>query len=134
MRAVFIVEKSADSRFSELIGPMFDSFQVLMASQDVISMIYMDPPDLILIDGGYLLTKGGGIVREFRSNTIFGHVPIVALMEKGSLEHVSWQDNPIDDYIIINDADIAIKRRLEFICQALCKGCGYEPPHQAARQ
>ncbi len=127
MRAVFIVEKSADSRFSELIGPMFDSFQVLMASQDVISMIYMDPPDLILIDGGYLLTKGGGIVREFRSNTIFGHVPIVALMEKGSLEHVSWQDNPIDDYIIINDADIAIKRRLEFISKRSVRDVGMNP-------
>jgi diguanylate cyclase (GGDEF)-like protein len=117
VRAVFIVEKSADSHFSELIGAMFDSFQVMTSSQDVISMIYMDPPDLILIDGSYLLTKGGGIVREFRSNTIFGNVPIVALLEKGSLEHVSWQDNPIDDYVLIDDIDIAIRRRLEFIAK-----------------
>jgi DNA-binding response OmpR family regulator len=89
VRAVFIVEKNADSHFSELISSMFDSFQIMTSSQDVISMIYMDPPDLILIDGSYLLTKGGGIVREFRSNTIFGNIPIVALLEKGSLEHVS---------------------------------------------
>ena len=125
MRAVYIVEKSADSPFSELIGSMFDSFLVITSSQDVISMIYMDPPDLILIDGRYMLTKGGGIVREFRSNTTFGNVPIVALLEKGSLEQVSWQDNPIDDYVLIDDIDI--KRRLEFISKRSVRDLDINP-------
>ena len=125
MRAVYIVEKSADSPFSEHIGSMFDSFLVITSSQDVISMIYMDPPDLILIDGRYMLTKGGGIVREFRSNTTFGNIPIVALLEKGSLEHVSWQDNPIDDYVLIDDIDI--KRRLEFISKRSVRDLDINP-------
>jgi len=115
VRAVFIVQESADNHFSELIDSMFDSFQVMTGNQDVISMIYMDPPDLILIDGGYLLSKGGGIVREFRSNTIFGHVPIVAFLGKSELEAAPWLDIPIDDYLDTDEGDLSIKRRIQFI-------------------
>ena len=115
MRVVLIVQESADCRFTELFGSMFDSFQIMTGGQDIISMIYMDPPDLILIDGKYMISRGGGIVREFRSNTIFGHVPIVALFGRDELEISSWQDSPIDDYLNTEESDLALQRRIQFI-------------------
>ncbi len=127
MRAVLIVEKNAEPHFSELIGSMFESFQVFTEDQDVISLIYMDPPDLILVDGMYLSAKGNRIVREFRSNTIFGHVPVVALMERGSLENISWQDSPIDDYVLSDDSDILIRSRLEFISKRAMRELDMNP-------
>lgn len=127
MRAVLIVEKTAEPHFIDLMGSMFDSFQVFTEDQDIISLIYMDPPDLILVEGRYLSSRGTRIVREFRSNTIFGHVPVVALLDKDLLENVSWQDNPIDDYVLTDDLDILIRRRLEFISKRAVRELDMNP-------
>jgi diguanylate cyclase (GGDEF)-like protein len=127
VRAVYIVQENAESRFSDLIGSLFESFQVMTAQQDVISMIYMDPPDLILIEGTYLLSKGKDLVREFRSNTIFGHVPMVALLGKDNLESASWQDIPIDDYLNTDDDDRSIVRRIEFISKRAVRELDMNP-------
>jgi len=127
MRAVLIVENTTQSHFSELVDSIFESFQVFTEDQDIISLIYMDPPDLILIDGGYLAAKGARVVREFRSNTIFGHVPVVALMDRSSFENMSWQEHPIDDYILTDDEDILIKRRIEFISQRAVRELDMNP-------
>ncbi|HVN71014.1 MAG TPA: diguanylate cyclase [Desulfomonilia bacterium] len=127
MRAVLVVQDCADCRLSELIGSMFDSFQVMTGGQDIISMIYMDPPDIILIDGKYMLSMGRGIVSEFRSNTIFGHVPIVALLSREELETSSWQDIHIDDYLYTDENNLALKRRLEFIAKRAVRDMDMNP-------
>jgi diguanylate cyclase (GGDEF)-like protein len=115
MRAIIIVEESVDKKLNTLISSLFDSVQVLTGAQDIIPFIYMDPPDIILIDGTYLQLTGAKVVQELRSNTVFGHLPIVALLRKIDLESASWQEMTIDDYMLIDESDLVIQRRLEFI-------------------
>jgi diguanylate cyclase (GGDEF)-like protein len=115
MKAVLIVEDSIEQRLSAVISSLFESFQIITVAQDIIPMIYMDPPDIILMDGDFLLSRGASIVQEFRSNTIFGHLPIVALFGRGHLLDAPWKDITIDDYLLTDDSDLAIQRRLEFI-------------------
>lgn len=127
MRAILIVQENADPRISELMGSLFDSFQVITGKQDVVSMIYMEPPDLILIEGGFLVTGGAGIVQEFRSNTIFGNVPIVALLNREDIEASSWQDVSIDDYLAVDETDSSIARRLRFISRRAVREMDMNP-------
>lgn len=127
MRAILIVQESADPRISELVGSLFDSFKVITGKQDVIPMIYMEPPDIILVEGRFLVTRGSGIVQEFRSNTIFGNVPIVAILEQRDIEASSWQDVAIDDYLTLDETDSAIARRLEFISRRAVRDMDMNP-------
>lgn len=115
MKAVLIVEDSIEQRLSAVISSLFESVQIITVAHDIIPMIYMDPPDIILMDGEFLLSKGSSIVQEFRGNTIFGHLPIVALFGRGHLEDAPWKDITIDDYLLTDESDLAIQRRLEFI-------------------
>lgn len=127
MRAIFIVQDMAAQRIGTLVGSLFDSFQVITVRQDIVSLIYMEPPDLILIDGSFLVTGGAEIVREFRSNTIFGNVPIVALLDRDDLETSSWQDIPIDDYLAADETDAAMARRLQFISRRSVRDMDMNP-------
>jgi diguanylate cyclase (GGDEF)-like protein len=115
MRAIIIAEKTVEKKLEELISSLFDSVQVITGAQDVLPHIYMDPPDIILIDGNYLQHTGGRLTQELRSNTVFGHLPIIALFRKDDLKDLSWQDLAIDDYIFSDEPDLSIQKRLEFI-------------------
>lgn len=115
MRAIIIVEEAVEKRLEALIASLFDSVQVITGAQDVMPHIYMDPPDIILIDGIYLQLTGGKVTQELRSNSVFGHLPIVALLRKDDLREIAWQDLIIDDYLLSDEPDLVIQRRLEFI-------------------
>jgi diguanylate cyclase (GGDEF)-like protein len=117
MKAILIVESAIDKRVHACIASLFESIQVLKSTQDVIPWIFMDPPDIIIIDGASLLATKAKAVGELRSNTIFGNLPIVALFRKDELEATSWQDMAIDDYLFVDDSDLALQRRLEFIAK-----------------
>lgn len=117
MKAVVIVKDQLDERISSLIHEQFDSLQLIESNEDVVSLIYMDPPDIILIERSYLLDHDGSIVQEFRSNTIYGHLPIVAIFTEDDLTDISWDDVPLEDFIISTDSELAIKKRIQFIAQ-----------------
>lgn len=115
MKAVVIVKDQFDEGLSRIVSDVFESVQILRSDEDIISLIYMDPPDIILIDRSYLLKHDNTIVKEFRTNTIYGHLPIVPLYGEEDLNDVSWQDMPVDDFIIETDSEAVIRSRLEFI-------------------
>jgi diguanylate cyclase (GGDEF)-like protein len=70
-----------------------------------------------LIEGACLLATRARVVIELRSNTIFGNLPIVALFKGDELESTLWQEMAIDDYLLVEDGDLALRRRLEFIAK-----------------
>jgi len=127
MRAVLIGEKCVDEVLVTLMAPLFESFQVLTGAQESIPRIYMDPPDIILIDASILQNRGAKVVQEFRSNTIFGHLPIVALIGRDELESESWQDTTIDDYIVTDESELVIRSRLEFIAKRAVRDLDTNP-------
>lgn len=117
MKAVIIVKDRIEKKIETLTQSLFESVQVVMSSQDYVSIIYMDPPDIILIDRPSLFSDEGRIVQEFRANTIFGHLPIVAILTGDDLSDAAWQEIQIDDFINADDADQSIRTRLEFIAK-----------------
>ena len=117
MKAVVIVKDQLDEPISSLLHEEFDSLQLIKSNEDIVSLIYMEPPDIILIDRSYLVEHDGSIVNEFRSNTIYGHLPIVAIYTEDDLSDISWDDFPLEDFIISTDSESVIKKRLQFISQ-----------------
>lgn len=117
MKAVVIVEDHLDEGIFSVLNEEFDSLKIIRSDEDIVSLIYMDPPDIILIDRSYLLEHDSSIVQEFRSNTIYGHLPIVAIYAEDDLSDISWQDIPLDDYIMSTHSELAVKARLDFITQ-----------------
>ena len=117
MKAVVIVKDRFDEGLSNVVSEVFDSVQILRSDEDIVSLIYMDPPDIIIVDRSYLLKHDNTIVREFRTNTIYGHLPIVSIYDEEDLPDVSWLDMPVDDFILTTDSEPVIKARLEFISQ-----------------
>jgi diguanylate cyclase (GGDEF)-like protein len=116
VKAVVIVKDHFDERMSSVVSNVFDSLQIIRSDEDVVSLIYMDPPDIILIDRTYLLEHDSSIVQEFRSNTIYGHLPIVAIYNEEDLSSsISLQDIPLDDFIISTHNELVIEQRLRFI-------------------
>lgn len=115
MKAVIIVKESLDEHLSFILSSSSDLIQVIRSDEDISSLIYMDPPDLILVDRTYLNEHDSKIIEEFRSNTIYGHLPVVAVYRKEDLEKTSAIDIPIDDFIVLDDPPLEITRRIEFI-------------------
>ena len=120
MKTVIIVKESLDEHLSPIISSVFDSVQVIHSDEDVLSLIYMDPPDIILIDRTYLQEHDGTVVNEFRSNTIYGHLPVVAIYTEKDIENPSALDIPLDDFIVLSDSELQIKRRIEFTPEDRC--------------
>ncbi|MDT8272863.1 MAG: hypothetical protein RRA35_06695, partial [Desulfomonilia bacterium] len=117
MKAIIIVKDRVEKKIASLIEEFFESVQVILSSQDYVSLIYMDPPDIILIDRPSLFSDEERIVQEFRTNTIFGHLPIVAVLTADDLPETTWKEIPIDDFINADDDAQAIMSRLEFIAK-----------------
>lgn len=115
MKTIIIVKESLDEYLSSIVSSSSDFVQVIRSDEDIASLIYMDPPDLILIDRTYLNEHDNRIIDEFRSNTIYGHLPVVAVYRKEDLERASSIDIPVDDFILLDDSPLEIKRRIEFI-------------------
>jgi len=117
VKAIIIVKDRVEKKIASLIEEFFESVQVILSSQDYVSLIYMDPPDIILIDRPSLFSNEERIVQEFRTNTIFGHLPIVAVLTADDLPEKTWKEIPIDDFINADDDAQAIMSRLEFIAK-----------------
>lgn len=127
MKTVIIVKESLDEHLSPIISSVFDSVQVIHSDEDVLSLIYMDPPDIILIDRTYLQEHDGAVVNEFRSNTIYGHLPVVAIYTEKDIENPSALDIPLDDFIVLSDSELQIKRRIEFVARRSMRAMDTNP-------
>lgn len=127
MKTVIIVKESLDEHLSPIISSVFDSVQVIHSDEDVLSLIYMDPPDIILIDRTYLQEHDGTVVNEFRSNTIYGHLPVVAIYTEKDIENPSALDIPVDDFIVLSDSELQIKRRIEFVARRSMRAMDTNP-------
>ncbi len=117
MKAVLVTGDHIDEQMVSVFSEVFDSVQVIQGREDIVSLIYMDPPDVILMDRSYLLEHDSRVVQEFRSNTIYGHLPIVGIYAEEDLPAIALGDVPLDDFILSTDSDQAIKTRLGFISQ-----------------
>ena len=65
-----------------------------------IDTIYSEPPDLVVIDHSVGADEGGDLCRRIKSDTVFGHLPIILLLDTTSHStDIKWENTPADDYL-----------------------------------
>ena len=65
-----------------------------------IDTIYSEPPDLVIIDHSLGADAGGDLCRRIKSDTVFGHLPIILLLDTaGRSADINWEKTPVDDYL-----------------------------------
>ncbi|HPW68135.1 MAG: diguanylate cyclase [Desulfomonilia bacterium] len=117
MKTAIMVKESLDEHLSPIISSVFDSVQVIHRDEDFLSLISMDPPDIILVDRTCLKEEKSRIVEEFRNSTLYGHLPIVALYSEKDIEDPAALEIPLDDFIVLGSSELQIRRRIEFIAR-----------------
>jgi diguanylate cyclase (GGDEF)-like protein len=115
VKTAIMVKESLDEHLSPIISSVFDSVQVIHSDEDFLSLISMDPPDIILVDRTCLKEEKSRIIEEFRNSTLYGHLPIVAVYSEKDIEDPAALEIPIDDFIVLGSSELQIRRRIEFI-------------------
>jgi diguanylate cyclase (GGDEF)-like protein len=62
-------------------------------------ILYLDPPDLIIVDLSEISEEEEGFLKEMRQESYFTPVPIIALVQNSFMESTEWSKYPIDDFI-----------------------------------
>lgn len=117
MKAIYITDWPDNAEARDLLESHVSSLVTVTPTQDIISLVYMDPPDLILVDERILAGAGRKTLEEFMGTTIVGHVPVAAVLEGYDREGDEWMDLPIDDYIVLTDQEKAMQWRLAFMAK-----------------
>lgn len=125
MKAVIVSKEKLGRKLTSIFDAACESVYHLTNPTDAVSFIYTDPPDIIILDKAFALETQG--VQEFRSNTIYGHLPILAILEPQDLADFNWQDTPIDDFILTTDSREVITARLPFVVSRAIKDLDTNP-------
>lgn len=127
MKAIIVSKKKLGKKLSSVLGAVCESLYHISQPNDAISLIYTDPPDIIIVDKSYVLENHGRVIQEFRSNTLYGHLPIVALLDPQDLEGIAWNELSIEDFILTSDSHDSISARLPFIVSRAIKDLDTNP-------
>ncbi len=86
-------------------------------SKNALDAIYNEPPDLIIIAIEMPSIKGDELCRQLKSDTVYGHLPVILLIPSGfERGKIVWDSIPADDYIIkpLNSDDLTLRVSLSF--------------------
>lgn len=125
MKAVVVGKNKLGKKLTAAFDTVCDTVYHLTNANDAIALIYTDPPDVIIVDKGFILE--GTSIQEFRSNTLYGHLPIIAILDPADLPDINWQEIPIDDFILSTDSRESIGARLPFIINRAIKELDTNP-------
>ncbi len=115
MKAVVILKDKLAPNLRQAMDSFFAEVHFLHSIHDAISFIFMEPPDVIFVEGSFILEEGSHLVGDFKSNTVYGHLPVVAVLTMKELETVAWNEVPLDDFILTTSKAAAVRQRLSFI-------------------
>ncbi|MBW1739781.1 MAG: diguanylate cyclase [Deltaproteobacteria bacterium] len=79
-----------------------DQFIVYTAASSLhaIDTIYSEPPDLVMINPSLEANGGNDLCSRIKSDTVFGHLPIIFLLDAAGLDaDINWEKTPVDDYL-----------------------------------
>ncbi|NVM56977.1 MAG: diguanylate cyclase [Desulfobacterales bacterium] len=86
------------------------------SSLHAIETIYSEPPDVIIVSHSLEGGKGRELCCRIRSDTVFGHLPIVLVVGlSGQDLDIDWDNTPVDDYLSIPRDPWEIRRRISLI-------------------
>ncbi|MEA3223387.1 MAG: diguanylate cyclase [Thermodesulfobacteriota bacterium] len=114
MKVTLLTSGKVDLQLSNVLDVLFDDINIIDNTKDAIDSIYTDPPDLILVEDSFARASKGNIIQELKGNTVYGHLPVVLMVDREEIKDISLEDIFVDDFIIIQDKPIAIEQRLRF--------------------
>ena len=103
-KRILIVDKSsADTQDTErLLKAKGEDFIVYAAQSTLqaIDRIYGEPPDLIIFDHSLVAAGKDNLCQRIKSDTVFGHLPIILLLDEATVSaDIDWENTPVDDYL-----------------------------------
>ncbi|MCP4643963.1 MAG: diguanylate cyclase [bacterium] len=103
-RLVTLVVDSREAVIAEieeaLAGSQFE-VRTTTSPQQALDMFYADPPRCLVIQHGTMVREGRSLLEEVKSDNVYGHLPAVLVIDKGSVEaNVDWDAIPADDYVV----------------------------------
>ena len=102
-RILVVVRNSADTQEIErLLKADAEHFIVYTAESPLqaIDIIYSEPPDLVIIDHALGADGGRNLCHRIKSDTVFGHLPIILLLDTATRSaEINWENTPVDDYL-----------------------------------
>ena len=91
--------------------------------KEVLSMVYNEPPDLIILSSDLEGISGEAIICEIKQDNIYSHLPLIYITgEEIYDEKVDWSKLPVDDYLV---RPINLRELLERVKLTLFKGSLY---------
>ena len=77
------------------------SVQTASNAAAALALIYTDPPSCLLADLAAIEREDPQFLRKIKNDNIYGHLPVLALVEQGRLDAgIDWFDFPVDDYVV----------------------------------
>ncbi len=84
-----------------------------------LGMVYESPPALIMLQEHLMRGKGLGLLRTFKKDNLFSHIPVVLLVSpEWGKKDIDWDNIPVEDYIttsfktdeLINRVSLCVSR------------------------
>lgn len=83
-----------------LEGSQF-SVRVATNTATTLDLLYAEPPNCLLIDFALLEEDEMGLLRRIKSDNVYGHVPVILLVQQRHLDAgIDWSVIPADDYVL----------------------------------
>lgn len=68
---------------------------------DVLTTVYDDPPDLMIVDLAADNEGSAGLVASLRCDSFFSAIPVIGLMRSSDAYAFDWESCPLDDFILL---------------------------------
>ncbi len=67
--------------------------------QSALSLLYLDPPDLVIVDLSTALSELQNFIKELKKESYFTPVPVIGLIPEEIADSMEWEKFPLDDFI-----------------------------------
>jgi GGDEF domain-containing protein len=108
----------ANSGERERVRDVLDSagFDVATAGngKEAVEAICARPPLCVVIEEDLSQSFEGSILAELKGDNVYGHLPIVAVLDPEELDGIDWRRLPADDYVVkpVYDRDLVSRVKL----------------------
>ncbi|MBN2308086.1 MAG: diguanylate cyclase [Candidatus Hydrogenedentes bacterium] len=69
--------------------------------QEALDIFYAEPPRCLVLKHGMPVREGLSLLKEIKSDNVYGHLPAVEVVSRAELEAgIDWDGVPADDYVV----------------------------------
>ena len=76
-----------------------DHVLALSDGSEVLGVMFVDPPDLVVVDLSANNEECFKLLQELRDDSYFSPIPIIGLVKEAQMIQLDWETMPIDDFV-----------------------------------